>query len=71
MKTIPALVLIAAFVAFVLVEFSFVTSVSVLFAVGLLALTVADYTRTYRPLALSATGGKVPALPGERFGLAA
>jgi hypothetical protein len=71
MKTIPALATIAAFVAFVLVEFSFVTSVSVLFAVGLLALTVADYTRTYRSLASSATTGKVAALNRERFGLAA
>ncbi len=71
MKTISTLAAIAALVAFVLVQFSFVTSVSVLFAAGLLALTAADYRRAFRPLAVSATGGTAARVSRERLGLAA
>jgi hypothetical protein len=71
MKTIATLSTIAAFIAFVVVQFSFVNSIAVLFAAGLLTLTFADYRRTFRPLALRATGGTVARGSRERLGLAA
>jgi uncharacterized membrane protein YeiB len=71
MKPIAVLALIAALVAFVVVQFSFVTSISMLFGVGLLALTVADYQRAHRPLALRATAMSAAFTRRERLGLAA
>jgi hypothetical protein len=71
MKTLIALVSLAALVAFIVTSFSFVASVSLFFAAGFLALMAADYRRAFHPFALYATDG-TSALPRhERFGLAA
>jgi hypothetical protein len=71
MKTLTALISLAALVAFIVTSFSFVASVSTFFAAGFLALMAADYRRAFRPLAAYATAG-TSALPRrERLGLAA
>ena len=49
MKTLPLLSTIAALVAFVLIQFSFEISVSILFGAGLVSLLIADYARVIRP----------------------
>ena len=49
MKILPLLSTIAALVAFVLFQFSFETSVSILFGAGLVGLLIADYARVIRP----------------------
>lgn len=51
MKTLSAFVLIAAPVAFVVYQFSFQVSVSLLFGAGLVAIAIGDYRRPELPLA--------------------
>lgn len=53
MKTSALFAIIAAFVAFVVYQFSFQVSVSLLFAAGLVTIVAADYRRTIRPLVSS------------------
>jgi hypothetical protein len=53
MKTATTLALIAAFVAFVVYQFSFQVSVSLLFAAGLVTIVAADYRRTLPPMVSS------------------
>ena len=72
MKTLPALVFVAALAAFVVLPVNFVASLSALFAAGLLAILVSDYS--HRPRGLSLRPARVIAMPAqrtERFGLAA
>ena len=69
MKTLPILALLAAFVAFVLISFSFEIALSVVFATGLAAIVIGDYSRAIRASALRPV--RVVAQRTERFGLAA
>lgn len=55
MKIAATLALIAAFIAFVVSQFSFQVSVSLLFAAGFVAIVAADYGRVIRPLTSSRT----------------
>lgn len=71
MKTLITAATIAALVAFSTASFSFVTNVSLLFTAGFIALTVADYRRVLRPLALGATAAANSGAHRERLGLAA
>jgi hypothetical protein len=72
MKTLPALAFIAAFAAFFLLPVNFVTTVSVIFGAGLVAMLIADYGRGPRTITLP-TASVVALAPqrSERFGLAA
>jgi hypothetical protein len=71
MKTLFSATAVAALVAFSAASFSFVTNVSLFFTAGFIALTVADYRRVLRPLALGATAGATARVRRERLGLAA
>ena len=71
MKTLITATTLAALVAFTAASFSFVTTVSLLFTAGFIALTVADYRRVLRPIAQSATAGAHAGVRRERLGLAA
>ena len=69
MKTLPALTVIAALVAFISLPASFETTVSLLFVAGLALLISADYARV-RPLPVAVAATVAPKRT-ERFGLAA
>lgn len=71
MKTLISVTALAALVAFSTSTFGFVTNVSLLFTAGFIALTVADYRRVLRPLALGATAAANASERRERLGLAA
>ncbi|MEO5958464.1 MAG: hypothetical protein ABIZ49_00225, partial [Opitutaceae bacterium] len=71
MKTLLALASIAASVAFVLFQFSFEISVSLLFAAGFAAIVISDYTRPVRSLVAAPAAEAVALRRKERFGLAA
>ena len=71
MKTLPFIATAAALAAFVLFQFSFEVSVSILFAAGLVGLVVADYARVIRPHQPRLTVVTVGAQPIERYRLAA
>ena len=71
MKTLPVLSAIAALAAFVLFQFSFEVSVSIIFAAGLVGILVADYARVIRPHQPRLAVVMVDAQPIERYRLAA
>jgi hypothetical protein len=71
MKTLLALTSVAALVAFVLFQFSFEISVSLLFATGFAAIVISDYTRPVRSLVPASAVKAGAARRKERLGLAA
>lgn len=71
MKTVPALVFLAALGASLLLPLSFEFAVSALFTTGFLCIALCDYSRPSRSLALPAVAMAVSARRTERFGLAA
>jgi hypothetical protein len=71
MKTLPAVMFIAALGAFVLFPLSFEVAASVLFSAGFAAIAFCDYSRRTRPLDLPPVAAVVSARRTERFGLAA
>ena len=70
MKALPALVFVAALVAFFLLPFRFEIAGPMLFAAGFMAIALSDYTRVSRPLPIRAPV-IVASSRKERFGLAA
>ena len=72
MKTLLALSFAAAPIALAVLPLHFVATVSVLFAVSLTAILVADYSQVPRGLSLRpARATAMPAQRTERLGLAA
>lgn len=67
MKTTALFASIAALVAFVIYQFSFQVSVSLLFAAGLVTIMTADYRGTIRAMSSSRS---FAALRAERLALA-
>ena len=70
MKALPALTFVAATFAFFLLPLRFEIAASILSTAGLMAIAVCDYSRTKRPLRVSAPTAVTPTRK-ERFGLAA
>lgn len=72
MKSLPAFAFLAALAGFLLLPVNFALAGSILFAAGVLAIAIADYTRWTRPLAVPAAASpRVRATRAERFRLAA
>jgi hypothetical protein len=71
MKTLLALISIAALVAFALFQFSFEISVSLLFASGFAAIVISDYARPVRSLRPAPAVETAALRRKERLGLAA
>ncbi|HUR58546.1 MAG TPA: hypothetical protein VM029_12600 [Opitutaceae bacterium] len=73
MKTLPAFAFIAALAASVLFPLNLALAGSILFGAGLLTIAISDYTRSLRPLGITAPARPAPmmAAPAERFRLAA
>jgi hypothetical protein len=67
MKTLLALLAIAAVFGFVVTAFNFQVTVSLLFVAGFALIVIADYRRATRPLSLTAQA----LARTERLGLAA